>query len=112
MAAGAVESTGGALGRLASVATQLGVQQATAPLEELSRGVVGMSSMFGGQVGGPVTDSMQSLADEVAAWMGSGAVAMYGTRALPAGPLYANGNANNGFNGNGNGYRPSTTSLM
>ncbi|GLC38392.1 hypothetical protein PLESTB_001582700 [Pleodorina starrii] len=108
-AAGAVESTGGALGRLASVATQLGVQQATVPLEELSRGVVGMSSMFGGQVGGPVTDSMQSLADEVAAWMGSGAVAMSGTRALPAAALY--GNNNNGGNGNGYGYGQTSSVL-
>ncbi|EFJ43624.1 hypothetical protein VOLCADRAFT_106736 [Volvox carteri f. nagariensis] len=102
LAAGAVESTGEALGRLASVATQLGVQQATVPLEELSRGVVGMSAMFGGQVGGPVTDSMQSLADEVAAWMGSGAVAMSGTRALPAASLYG-GNIGSGAAGYGPG---------
>ncbi|GLI63271.1 hypothetical protein VaNZ11_006176 [Volvox africanus] len=107
LAAGAVESTGGALGRLASVATQLGVQQATVPLEELSRGVVGMSSMFGGQVGGPVTDSMQSLADEVAAWMGSGAVAMSGTRALPASVLYGTNVAGSG----GSGYGQSLSAL-
>ncbi|GIL78290.1 hypothetical protein Vretimale_7640 [Volvox reticuliferus] len=110
LAAGAVESTGGALGRLASVATQLGVQQATVPLEELSRGVVGMSSMFGGQVGGPVTDSMQSLADEVAAWMGSGAVAMSGTRALPASVLYGNNAAGSGGSGL-SGYGHASSSL-
>ncbi|GFR44738.1 hypothetical protein Agub_g6066 [Astrephomene gubernaculifera] len=96
-AAGAVESTGGALGRLAGVASQLGVQQATVPLEELSRGVVGMSSLLGGQVGGPVTDAMQGLADEVAAWMGSGAVAMSGTRALPAAALYGSGAGSGGY---------------
>ncbi|KAG2486357.1 hypothetical protein HYH03_014938 [Edaphochlamys debaryana] len=113
MAGGAVESTGVALGRLAGVATQLGVAQASAPLEELSRGVVGFSGMLGGQVGGPVTDSMQALADECAAWMGSGAVTMSGTRALPAaamgrdrrddGGWGSNGNGT-GINGNGNGY--------
>lgn len=97
LAAGAVESTGGALGRLATVAGQLGVSAATAPLEELSRGVVGVSGMLGGQVGGPLTDSMQGLADEVAAWMGSGAVAMSGTRALPASSLGANGNGGGGY---------------
>ncbi|KAG2422465.1 hypothetical protein HXX76_015989 [Chlamydomonas incerta] len=102
-AAGAVESTGGALGRLAAVAGQLGVSAATAPLEELSRGVVGVSGMLGGQVGGPLTDSMQGLADEVAAWMGSGAVAMSGTRALPASSLGANGNGGGGY-GYGGGY--------
>ncbi|KXZ42420.1 hypothetical protein GPECTOR_149g30 [Gonium pectorale] len=83
--------------------------EATAPLEELSRGVVGISSMLGGQVGGPVTDGMQSLADEVAAWCGSGAVAMSGTRALPAAALgYGSGSAYGnggpyGSGGNGNG---------
>ena len=42
------------------------------------------------QVGGPVTDGMQGLADEVAAWMG-GAVAMSGPRALPAAYTTYNG---------------------
>eukprot|EP00198_Chlamydomonas_reinhardtii_P010995 XP_001700332.1 predicted protein [Chlamydomonas reinhardtii] len=59
--------------------------------------VVGVSGMLGGQVGGPLTDSMQGLADEVAAWMGSGAVAMSGTRALPASSLGANGNGGGGY---------------
>lgn len=36
-----------------------------------------------------MTDSMQSLADEVAAWMGTGAVVRSGTRALPASSLYS-----------------------
>ncbi len=58
-----------------------------------------MSSAFGGQVGGPVTDGMQALADEVAAWMGSGAVAMSGTRALPAAALYGNSGAGGGYAG-------------
>ncbi len=35
-------------------------------------------------MGGPLTDSMQSLADEVAAWMGTGAAVISGSRALPA----------------------------
>lgn len=63
-----------------------------------------MSSAFGGQVGGPVTDGMQALADEVAAWMGSGAVAMSGTRALPAAALYGNGGAGGVGGGYAGGY--------
>lgn len=91
----AVSTTGGLVGRLATVANQLGVQQASVPLEELSRGVTNMAGAFGGQVGGPVTDGMQGLADEVAAWMG-GAVAMSGPRALPAAYTNYNGTSING----------------
>ena len=76
-------------GRMAGVATQMGVPQATDLLNETSKGVTNMAGVFGGQVGGPVTDHMQSLADEVAAWMGTGAVVRSGTRALPAASLYS-----------------------
>lgn len=38
------------IGRLASLATQLGVSQATSPLYNLSREVTGMSSSLGGEV--------------------------------------------------------------
>jgi hypothetical protein len=69
-----------------------------------------MSSMFGGQVGGPLTDSMQSLADEVAAWMGSGAVTMSGTRALPAAAMYGSGGYHNGSH-NGGGYNQTSPAL-
>jgi hypothetical protein len=36
---------------------------------------------------GSVTDSVQGLADEVAAWMGVGDVVLKGRRALPASSL-------------------------
>ena len=60
-------------GRLAGMATQMGVAQASTPLMELSKGVSNMAGIFGGETGGPITDSMQSLADEVAAFIGTGA---------------------------------------
>ncbi len=41
------------------------------------------------QVGGPVADSMQNLADEVAAWIGTGAAVISGTRALPVTSVYS-----------------------
>jgi hypothetical protein len=37
-------------GRLADMASQMGVSQATGPLGDLSKGVQGMASMLGGQV--------------------------------------------------------------
>jgi len=89
VASTAVATGGDLIGRLAGVATQMGVPQATDILSQTSKGVTGMASVFGGQVGGPVTDHMQSLADEVAAWMGTGAVVRSGTRALPASSLYS-----------------------
>ena len=39
-------------GRLADVANQMGVQQATPLLDDLSKGVANVASMLGGQVGG------------------------------------------------------------
>ena len=39
------------------------------------------------QASGPVTQSVQGLADEVAAWMGVGDVVVKGRRALPASSL-------------------------
>lgn len=39
------------------------------------------------QASGPVTQSVQALADEVAAWMGVGDVVVKGRRALPASSL-------------------------
>jgi hypothetical protein len=36
------------------------------------------------QKGGPAADSVQALADEVAAWMGVGGVVTQGSKALPA----------------------------
>lgn len=80
----AVYTGGDLIGRMASAADQFGVPQASEPLTEVSKGVVGMAGFFGGEVGGPVTDGMQGLADEVCAWIGSGNVVHAGTRALPA----------------------------
>lgn len=88
LASSAVLTGGDFMARLAGVATQMGVPQATDVLNDASKGVSSMADMLGGQVGGPVTDSMQSLADEVAAWVGTGAVVRSGTRALPASSLY------------------------
>jgi len=84
MANQAVANGGDFIGRLADVANQMGVQQATPLLDDLSKGVANVASMLGGQVGGPVTDGMQSLADEVVAWMGVGGVVLKGNKALPA----------------------------
>jgi hypothetical protein len=60
----------------------MGFAQAEGPLRNLSRQVEDFSSVVGGTTGGPVTDSAQALADEVAAWMGVGRVAVRGGRAL------------------------------
>ncbi|KAJ9530296.1 hypothetical protein QJQ45_023581, partial [Haematococcus lacustris] len=84
MANQAVYAGGDVIGRLAGMATQMGMAQASGPLAELSKGVVGFASTLGGEVGGPVTDSMQGLADEVAAWIGTGEAVLSGSRALPA----------------------------
>ncbi len=53
-------------------------------LHQLGRGISGMAWAMGGQVGGPVVDNVQALADELAAWMGVGSVVVKGSRALPA----------------------------
>ncbi len=66
----------------------MGVSQASDLLTNTSKGVSNIAGVFGGQVGGPITDYMQGLADEVAAWMGTGAVVRSGSRALPAANLY------------------------
>lgn len=89
VASSAVFTGGDLIGRMAGVATQMGVPQATDLLTDASRGVTNMAGLLGGQVGGPVTDAMQSLADEVASFIGTGAVVKSGTRALPASNLYA-----------------------
>lgn len=89
VASSAVFTGGDLIGRMAGVATQLGVPQATDLLNDASRGVTNIAGMLGGQVGGPLTDSMQSLADEVASFIGSGAVVKSGTRSVPAGSLYS-----------------------
>lgn len=80
----AVAATGGILEQAAEMATRMGAVPASDLLEELSKGVTGAASAFGGQVGGPVTDDVQELADEVAAWMGVGHVVVMGNKALPA----------------------------
>jgi hypothetical protein len=89
VASSAVFTGGDLIGRMAGVATQMGVPQATDLLNDASRGVTNIAGMLGGQVGGPLTDSMQSLADEVASFIGAGAVVKSGTRSMPAGSLYA-----------------------
>lgn len=50
LANAAVGQSGVLIGRMASAASQMGVGQASAPLEELARGVGGMATFFGGQV--------------------------------------------------------------
>jgi hypothetical protein len=44
------------------------------------------AGVLGGTTGGPITDSVTTLADEIAAWMGVGGVFVSGgnARALPA----------------------------
>ena len=51
-------------------------------IEDLGLGVTEMAPSMGGQVGGPVADNVQVLADEVAAWMGVGQVVVSGTRSV------------------------------
>ncbi|GAX81485.1 hypothetical protein CEUSTIGMA_g8914.t1 [Chlamydomonas eustigma] len=92
VASSAVNTSGELIGRMAAAANQMGVPQATDLLNQTSKGVTNIAGVFGGQVGGPVTDYMQSLADEVAAWMGTGAVVRSGTRALPASSVYSQQN--------------------
>eukprot|EP00879_Flechtneria_rotunda_P031205 GHRR01034067.1.p1 GENE.GHRR01034067.1~~GHRR01034067.1.p1 ORF type:complete len:201 (+),score=82.87 GHRR01034067.1:275-877(+) len=76
--------TGGdMLGRLASMAGLMGVQGASGPLEDLSKGVANMANMLGGQGGQAVAGSVQSLAGEVAAWIGIGEEVLKGNRILP-----------------------------
>eukprot|EP00775_Hariotina_reticulata_P008585 gene8585-8767_t len=80
------------LGRLADMANQIGVVQASGPLEDLSKGVSNVANMFGSQAGGDdgaaaAADSVRQLADEVAAWMGIGDVVVKGKRAIPASVL-------------------------
>lgn len=65
------------------MAQEMGLDQAQGPLKEFGRQVENMSSAVGGTTGGPITDGAQSLADEVAAWMGVGNVVSRGGRALP-----------------------------
>lgn len=89
VASSAVFTGGDLIGRMAGVATQMGVPQATDLLNGASRGVTNIAGMLGGQVGGPVTDSMQSLADEVASFIGAGTVVKSGTRSIPASSLYS-----------------------
>lgn len=80
----AVVAGGSLIGRLSDVAGQMGVQQATGPLSQLGAGVTELASLLGGERGGgPITDSMQALADEAAAFMGVGDVVLKGTKALP-----------------------------
>jgi len=84
MAGSAVVTGGDVISRIARGAEQLGVPQATSLLDRASKGVIGLAPMMGGEVGGPVTDGMQSLADEVATFVGTSSVYRAGTRALPA----------------------------
>lgn len=65
----AVTTGGSLIGQLAGVASQFGVSQASAPLQDLSKSVTGMASMFGGEVGGPLTDNVNILAAEVSSWV-------------------------------------------
>ena len=92
---------GSLLGQLAGLAQQAGVSQAAAPLNDLSKGVAAFADMLGGTSSsgsgggsggggsgssgaGPVAESIQALADEVAAFMGVGGVVTQGSKALPA----------------------------
>uniref|UniRef100_A0A383W0Y9 Uncharacterized protein n=1 Tax=Tetradesmus obliquus TaxID=3088 RepID=A0A383W0Y9_TETOB len=78
-------ATGGqVLGRLADMASQMGVAGASGPLADLSKGVSNMASMLNAEPNGQASSSAQELADEVAAWMGVGDVVVKGRRALPA----------------------------
>eukprot|EP00882_Tetradesmus_deserticola_P008713 GHRQ01009189.1.p1 GENE.GHRQ01009189.1~~GHRQ01009189.1.p1 ORF type:complete len:196 (+),score=75.78 GHRQ01009189.1:302-889(+) len=78
-------ATGGQmLGRLADMASQMGVAGASGPLADLSKGVSSMAGMLTPELSGPSTSSAQELADEIAAWMGVRDVVVKGRRALPA----------------------------
>eukprot|EP01024_Parvocaulis_polyphysoides_P045704 TRINITY_DN4282_c0_g1_i1.p1 TRINITY_DN4282_c0_g1~~TRINITY_DN4282_c0_g1_i1.p1 ORF type:complete len:442 (+),score=64.92 TRINITY_DN4282_c0_g1_i1:56-1381(+) len=83
----AVTSGGAFVSRLAQMMDQAGVPQAQQPLTDLSKGMEGMASLLGGNAGGPITDSVQQLADEMALWMRVGGLAAKGTLPLPSGRL-------------------------
>jgi hypothetical protein len=69
------------VGAVAKQAAQMGVSRADI-IEDLGRGVSSLASNMGGQVGGPVADSVQVMADDIAAWMGVGQVVNSGSKAL------------------------------
>eukprot|EP01025_Chloroclados_australasicus_P003557 TRINITY_DN1084_c0_g1_i8.p1 TRINITY_DN1084_c0_g1~~TRINITY_DN1084_c0_g1_i8.p1 ORF type:complete len:452 (-),score=42.17 TRINITY_DN1084_c0_g1_i8:334-1689(-) len=78
-------SQGGAfVNRIAQMMDQAGVPQAQQPLTDLSKGMEGVASLFGGNTGGPITQSMQQLADEIALWMRVGGLAPKGTLPVPS----------------------------
>ncbi|GBF91540.1 hypothetical protein Rsub_04280 [Raphidocelis subcapitata] len=89
------------LGRLADMASQAGLQSASAPLEDLRKGLGSLADMLGGQTGGPMADSVQALADEVAAWMGVGGVVTQGSKALPASVVVERSGGGGGGGGGG-----------
>lgn len=69
---------------MADAASDAGAAPVEQQLHQLGKSIDNMAWALGGQVGGPVTDNVQGLADEVAAWMGVGNVVVKGGRALPA----------------------------
>jgi hypothetical protein len=69
-------------GRLADTARQMGVQQAGA-IEDLSRGMSGLTNVFGGQIGGPVKDGVQVGSGQVCG--GGGAQGRAGGSRMVAG---------------------------
>jgi hypothetical protein len=76
----------GRAGSLSNVAKDVGLLEMEAPLKKFGRQVQEAATAFGGTSGGPITDIVTSLADEIAAWIGVGNVVMSGVhaRALPA----------------------------
>ncbi|KAI8475731.1 MAG: hypothetical protein J3K34DRAFT_403441 [Monoraphidium minutum] len=91
----AAEQGSNILGRLAGLAQQAGVQAASVQLEGLQKGVSSLADMIGtGQGGGGLgADSVQALADEIAAFMGVGGVVTQGSKALPASLVVERGGA-------------------
>ena len=69
---------------MSDMAGNFGFTEARGPLEDFGRQVSSMSSSVGGADGRSSSDIMQSIADEVAAWMAVGGVLPSKERVLPA----------------------------
>lgn len=85
-ASNTIRSSGTVLGSLSSVAKDVGLVEIEGGLKQAGRQVEQAAGVLGGTTGGPITDSVTSLADEIAAWMGVGGVFVSGgnARALPS----------------------------
>eukprot|EP00892_Ulva_mutabilis_P006454 jgi/Ulvmu1/4180/UM019_0159.1 len=77
-----IEGSSAILGGLSNIADDMGLMEVRVGLKSAGKQVGSMSTVAGGVGGGPITDSAQELADEMAAWMGVGGAFMRGGKAV------------------------------